>query len=419
MAVRKEITVPVTQGPTYEELKSKIQELEKEARGREQADEVLRNSEERYRMIFNCSPLGMVHFDADGTVLDSNETYLGIVGAPKEKVIGFNVVESTRNELLKSAILAGLAGEPNHFEGDYQSVTGDKITSIRARYSRVTSGDGRFLGAVGIFEDIAGPNRFPLQDFGVLEENSLRAQSEEFLGKIVNSVGDPIFVKDRHHRLIFVNDAKCMLLGRKREEILGKSLCDFYPKEQNDVFLEKDEVVFETGEENVNEEEITDGEGVIRTVATKKTLYTDKHGSKFIIGVIRDMTHRKEAVEALKAAHHQLEDIIEFLPDATFVIDREKKVLAWNRAMEDMTGIEKHDVLGKDDYLYAVPFWGARTPMLVDLVMSKKPDIEKRYDFVKGSEIPSTGKRMYHGLARGGEHICGARQPRFWQEMGA
>jgi PAS domain S-box-containing protein len=101
------------------------------------------------------------------------------------------------------------------------------------------------------------------------------------------------------------------------------------------------------------------------------------------VGVIRDITDRKEAELALQATHRELRDIIEFLPDATFVINREKNVIYWNRAMEEMTGIKKGDILGKGEHLYAVAFYGHKRPMLIDLVTSKQHDIDKRYDFVK------------------------------------
>ena len=88
-------------------------------------------------------------------------------------------------------------------------------------------------------------------------------ESKDYLDKIINSIGDPIFVIDRQHRHILVNDALCALTNRTREEFIGKTPYDFYPKEQVDVFLQKDEAVFETGEENVNEEIITDSHGVL------------------------------------------------------------------------------------------------------------------------------------------------------------
>jgi len=122
------------------------------------------------------------------------------------------------------------------------------------------------------------------------------AQSSRYLEKIVDTVGDPIFVKDRQHRLVLVNDALCRLLGHGRDEILGKTDYDFMPKEEVDVFWEKDELVFTSGEENVNQEQLTDAQGAVHVIVTKKTLYTDERGDAFIVGIIRDVTeaHRLE-----------------------------------------------------------------------------------------------------------------------------
>ncbi|MEM5789592.1 MAG: PAS domain S-box protein, partial [Syntrophobacteraceae bacterium] len=366
--------------PSYRELERRVSELEREALLRRQADDVLRKSEERYRMIFNYSPLGIVHIDCDGLILDCNERFLELVGASRERLIGFNMSEALKDEKMRAAVVAGLAGEPNYFEGDYLSVTGNKLTPVRGMYSRIDSLDGRFLGAVGLLEDVTSHRQ---------TEEALR-ESREFLEKIINSISDPIFVKDRQHRLVLVNDAECVLAGRRREEILGRTDYDFFPKEQVDIFWEKDETVFETGEENENEEQITDGRGLTRTIITKKTLYTDKSRSKFIVGVIRDITDRKEAERALQIAHQELQDIVEFLPDATMVIDRNKQVIHWNRAMEEMTGVPKKDIVGKGEGEYAVSFYGKKRPMLIDHVMEELPLFEKKYDFFK-----RIGKTVY------------------------
>jgi len=376
---------------TYERLRKKVQRLEKEALRRKQGRKVLRKSEERYRMIFNHCPLGIVHLDSNGIVLDCNESLLEIVGAPKEKVIGSTMTGSLQDREMKSAVVAGLAGKPDYFEGHYLLVPGDKVTPVRAVFSRITAEDGRFLGAVGLVEDITERKN---------SEQALR-KSQEFLGKIVNSINDHIFVKDRQHRLILVNDAECALAGRERDDLIGRTDYDFFPKDQVDVFWENDEIVFETGQENENEEEITDAQGRTRTIVTKKTLYTDKAGDKFLVGIIRDITERKQAELALKAAHRELQDIIEFLPDATFVINRDKKVLYWNRAMEEMTGIKKQDIIGQTDYAYAVPFYGERRPLLIDIVKAEDPEIEKRYDYVQRKGMALRGEAFVEGARQG------------------
>ena len=87
--------------------------------------------------------------------------------------------------------------------------------------------------------------------------------------------------------------------------------------------------------------------------------------------------------EEVEASRRQLLDIIEFLPDATFVIDSGKKVIAWNRALEKMTGVSKKEMVGKGDYAYAVPFHGERRPIIIDLVSGQDTETEKRYKYVK------------------------------------
>jgi PAS domain S-box-containing protein len=104
----------------------------------------------------------------------------------------------------------------------------------------------------------------------------------------------------------------------------------------------------------------------------------------------REIIERRHAQEALHSAHRQLEDIIDFLPDATFVIDRERRVIAWNRAIEEMTGTGKQSVLGQSDYAYSVPFYGERRPVLIDLVMSGSSETSGNYDYVR-----SEGRTLY------------------------
>jgi len=96
-----------------------------------------------------------------------------------------------------------------------------------------------------------------------------------------------------------------------------------------------------------------------------------------------DITERQMAEDALKAANDHLFAIIDFLPDATFVIDREKKVIAWNRAMEDMTGLAKQDIIGKGDYVYGYPFYGEPRPILIDLIDENDSEIESRYTIIE------------------------------------
>ena len=90
----------------------------------------------------------------------------------------------------------------------------------------------------------------------------------------------------------------------------------------------------------------------------------------------------KRAEADAKSAYQQLHDIVEFLPDATFVVDREKRVIAWNRAIEQMTGLKKEEVIGKGDFIYSVPFYGDRRPILIDLIDEDIEVIKKNYTYI-------------------------------------
>ena len=95
---------------------------------------------------------------------------------------------------------------------------------------------------------------------------------------------------------------------------------------------------------------------------------------------------RQMAEDALRNSERRLGDIINFLPDATFVINREGVVIAWNRAIEKMTGIKAANILGKGNYEYALPFYKERRPILIDLVLKPDFGLKKEYESIKWQE---------------------------------
>ncbi len=90
-----------------------------------------------------------------------------------------------------------------------------------------------------------------------------------------------------------------------------------------------------------------------------------------------DITELMRAKAAIQESERRLADIIDFLPDATLVIDAEGKVIAWNRAIEELTGVPAQEMVGKGNYEYALPFFGERRPILIDLVRLPRDEIEQ------------------------------------------
>lgn len=94
------------------------------------------------------------------------------------------------------------------------------------------------------------------------------------------------------------------------------------------------------------------------------------------------LAERDRVNTALRESESRLSDIINFLPDATFAIDSEGKVVAWNRAIEEMTGVKAGDMLGKGNHEHAMPFYKEKRPILIDLVLMPNAELEKKYAFV-------------------------------------
>lgn len=117
---------------------------------------------------------------------------------------------------------------------------------------------------------------------------------------------------------------------------------------------------------------------------------------------IKKAVSKKKAREAVKNSEQRLSDIINFLPDATFAIDLDGKVIAWNKAMEELTGVLKSTIIGQGDYIYALPFHGKRRPLLLDLILKESKETEERYPIIRkqGDKLIS---EMYFPALHGGK----------------
>ena len=132
------------------------------------------------------------------------------------------------------------------------------------------------------------------------------------------------------------------------------------------------------------ETNITTPDGITLTLDFSLKPVKDSEGHVvFLIPEGRDITARKRAEEMLKVSRQQLFDIIDFLPDATFVIDQNRTIIAWNKAMVKMTGVDSSDMLGQGNFAYSQPIYGERRPMLIDLIWTFDQETASRYEYVK------------------------------------
>lgn len=103
----------------------------------------------------------------------------------------------------------------------------------------------------------------------------------------------------------------------------------------------------------------------------------------------------------------RLSDIINFLPDATFVINCEGKVITWNKAMEEMLGVRAEDMLGKGAFEYAIPFYGYKRPVLIDLVFMSNQEAESKYPFIQRENDSVVGESFIPNIGKNGSYFWG------------
>ena len=152
-------------------------------------------------------------------------------------------------------------------------------------------------------------------------------RSKEFLQSLIDTIPDPIFVKDKNHRLVVVNQAYCRFIGSSLEMLTSKTDYDLFSKAEADIFWEQDELVLTTNEQLENEENFTDTHGITHLIATKRSLHKDAAGNLFLVGIIRDITERKRLEEELKQKNAELShqaghDVLTSLPNRKLFYER-------------------------------------------------------------------------------------------------
>ena len=176
-------------------------------------------------------------------------------------------------------------------------------------------------------------------------------RSKEFLQQVINTVADPIFVKNEKHQWIVLNDAYCRLTGFTKHELIDKLDYDFFPKHEADAFIKNDEYVFNTHNFLEKEEKLTDKNRNLHLIATKRSLHKDGAGNLFLVGVIRDITERKHIEEELQRSNHELKiqedhlrylayhDALTGLPNRKAFAEELRQSLYWTQNSNDLLAL--------------------------------------------------------------------------------
>ena len=227
--------------------------------------------------------------------------------------------------------------------------------------------------------------------------------SKRIVREILGSVDNlGIITTDRDKIITFFSGGAEKLLGYSYEELVGRETpMIFYIEEEissrakelskkTGKTIEGLDLFAETMTEGPERHEWTykkkDG-GLINVELTVTPIRDDKGIIRGAFGIFYDITDKKKLEEEFRLYKIQSSGIISNIPEPTFAIDLDGRVIAWNLAMEELTGIPAQDILGKGDQEYAIPFYGKRRPMLIDLITAPE-ELMKKWEY---EDITRTG----------------------------
>jgi PAS domain S-box-containing protein len=230
-------------------------------------------------------------------------------------------------------------------------------------------------------------------------EEALR-ESEATARALLDAPTDLVILLDTDGVVVDANQAAALRFNKAREELVGLSIWDLFEPEaaaRRKAFVDR---VMRSGEPIQFEDE---REG--KCWDCIKYPIHDTTGKISRVAVFaRDITERKLAEDALRNSERRLADIINFLPDATFAIDRDGRVLAWNQAMEEMTGVKADEILGKGNCEYGIPFYGERHPLLAGLLLKSDQAHEGQYTVIERHQDTLVAENFLPSL-RGGTYL--------------
>jgi PAS domain S-box-containing protein len=235
---------------------------------------------------------------------------------------------------------------------------------------------------------------------------ALQESEKKFRG-ITETVASGIFLY-QDSRFIYVNPATEAITGYSRQELLQMTPWGF-------VHPDYISIVQEYGlSRQRGESAPTRYECKILTRSGEERWVDVSAGTMLLNGMhtgvvsLIDITKRKKIEDELRDSQRRMADLINFLPDATFAIDLQGRVIVWNHAVEELTGVKAEEILGKPNYEYAQAFYGQRRPMLIDFVKDSEQSIpEQLFQLTTREDKVLLGEGYTPAIQPGGAYLWG------------
>lgn len=286
----------------------------RDATGQTKADELLAESEKRYRDLVENAIDIIYTQDLRGNYISVNSAVERITGYTVEEALAMNLADAIAPEYLEKAtkmMAAKLAGQ-NVTAYDLEIIAKNGHRVAVEINTRVIYENGAPIAIQGIARDIT--ERKKAEDKAIAERN--------LLNTVIDNLPDRIFVKDLKSRVIMNNVAHRRHLGvTKVEEVLGKTDFDFFPPEIAGSFIADEERIIRTGEPLINREQpAVDRSGNHLWSLTTKVPLRDRDGTiTGIVGINRDITEAKHAADALRDSDEKFHQLADNITDAFWI----------------------------------------------------------------------------------------------------
>ncbi len=180
-------------------------------------------------------------------------------------------------------------------------------------------------------------------------EEKLRMLENEnkILKSVIENVPNPLFVKDANLNYIIFNEAFSDFLGKPKEEILNANVFDISPPELATIYNEADLKLKNNPEKQEYETVVKYADGSLHNIVFHKAVLTDNQLFMGIVGIMHDITERKQIEEKLKTSEEKYRLIFEFSNAAILLINKDGKYLNINSTYSTITGYTREELLNK------------------------------------------------------------------------